>query len=143
MIQRIQTIWLLIATITVFLTLQFSFYSGTLISNNNLHLADNSFHSLTAKDNFLLTVLTSALGAALLINIFLFRYRSVQLKICIIAIIVEGLIIFLYTQELKQFSQGTLDIWAIFHLITLIALILAARGTYKDMRLIKDSNRLR
>ena len=143
MIQRIQTIWLLIATITVFLTLQFSFYSGTLISNNTLHLADNSFHSFIAKDNFLLTVLTSALGSALLINIFLFRYRSVQFKICIIAIIVEGLIIFLYTQELKQFSQGTLDIWAIFHLITLIVLILAARGIYKDMRLIKDSNRLR
>ena len=136
MIQRIQTIWLLIATTTVFLTLQFSFYSGTLIS-------DSSFHSLTAKDNFLLTVLTSALGTALLINIFLFKYRNAQFKICIVAILVECLVLFLYYKQLKLFSNGTYDLWSIFHLVTLIALILAARGIYKDNRLIKDSNRLR
>ena len=143
MIQRVQTIWLLIATIAVFLTLQFSFYSGTLISDNNLHLPGNSFHSFVAKDNFLLMVLTSALGTALLINIFLFKTRNAQLKICIIAIIVECSILFLYTRELKQYSQGNLDIWAIFHLVTLIALIFAARGIYKDNKLIRDSNRLR
>lgn len=136
MIQRIQTVWLLIATISVFLTLQLSFYSGTLLS-------DNSFHSVAAKDYFLLMVLTSALGTALLINIFLFKHRSTQLKICIIAIIAECIIVFVYTRQLNQFSNGSLDIWAIFHLITFIALILAARGIYKDQKLIKDSNRLR
>lgn len=136
MIQRIQTLWLLFATAAVFLTLQFSFYSGTLI-------LDNSFYSFTAKDNFILMVLTSALGTALLINIFLFRYRSVQLKICIIGILVECLIIFLYIKEIKEFSNGSLDIWAILHLVIIVTLILAARGIYKDQRLIKDSNRLR
>ena len=143
MIQRVQTIWLLLATIAVFLTLQFSFYSGTLISDNNLHLPGNSFHSFIAKDNFILMVLTSALGTALLINIFLFKHRSVQLKICIIGIIVECLILFLYSRELSQYTQGTLDIWVIFHLVIILALILAARGIYKDNKLIKDSNRLR
>jgi hypothetical protein len=143
MIQRVQTIWLLLATIAVFLTLQFSFYSGTLIPDNNLHLAANSFHKFVAKDNFLLMVLTSALGTALLINIFLFKNRNAQLKICIIGIIVECAILFLYTRELRQYSEGGLDIWAIFHLVTLIALILAARGIYKDNKLIRDSNRLR
>ena len=136
MLQRVQTIWLLLATIAVFLTLQFSFYSGTLIS-------DNSFHSFSAKNNFLLMVMTSALGTALLINIFLFKHRTVQFKICIIALIIEGLLIFLYTTHLKQFSKGTLDLWAIFHLVTLVTLMLAARGIYKDEQLIKDSNRLR
>jgi hypothetical protein len=136
MIQRVQTIWLLLATIAVFLTLQFSFYSGTLLSNN-------TFYSFSAKDNFVLMVLTSALGTALFINIFLFKHRSLQFKICVIAIIIECLIIFLYTQQLKRFSKGTLDIWAIFHLVTIISLLLAARGIYKDEQLIKDSNRLR
>ena len=143
MIQRVQTIWLLLATVAVFLTLQFSFYSGTLIPVNSLHLPGNSFHSFVAKDNFFLMVLTSALGTALLINIFLFKHRTVQFKICILGIIVECLIIFLYTRELKQYSQGTLDIWTIFHLVTFITLILAARGIYKDEKLVKDSNRLR
>lgn len=143
MIQRVQTIWLLLATIAVFLTLQFTFYSGALVANNSFHLPSNSFHSFVAKDNFLLMVLTSALGTALLINIFLFKHRTIQFKICILAILVECLIIFLYTRELKQYSQGNLDIWAIFHLVILITLMLAARGIYKDERLVKDSNRLR
>jgi len=136
MIQRVQTIWLLLATIAVFLTLQFSFYSGTLAASNN-------FYSFTAKDNFLLMVLTSALGTTLLINIFLFKHRSLQFKICIIALVVECLIIFLYINQIKEFSKGTLDLWAIFHLVTFITLILAARGIYKDQKLIRDSSRLR
>ncbi len=143
MLQRVQTIWLFLATIAVFLTLQFSFYSGTLITNNSFHVPGNTFHSFVAKDNFILMVMTSALGTALLINIFLYKHRTVQFKICIIAMIIEGLIVFFYTTHLKQFSKGTLDIWAIFHLITLITLMLAARGIYKDEQLIKDSNRLR
>ena len=136
MIQRIQTIWMFIAAVAVFLTLQFSFFSGTLIS-------DNSFSSFRAKDNFILMVLTSALGTAILINIFLFKHRSLQFKICIIAILAECLIIFLYLKQSKQFSKWTYDLWAIFHLVIFIALTLAMRGIYKDNKLIKDSNRLR
>ena len=136
MIQRIQTIWMFIAAVAVFITLQFAFFSGTLIS-------DNSFYSFTAKDNFILMVLTSALGTAILINIFLFKHRSVQFKICIIALLTECLIVFLYIKQTKQFSNWTYDLWAIFHLVIFIALILAMRGIYKDNKLIKDSNRLR
>ena len=136
MIQRVQTLWLLLAAIAVFLTLKFSFYSGTLIK-------DNSFHSLVATDNFLLMVLTSALGTAILVNIFLFKHRVVQFKISIIAIAVECLLIFLYLRQLKNYSNGTFDLWSIFHLVILVSLVLAAIGMYKDERLIKDSNRLR
>jgi len=141
MIQRVQTIWLLIASIAVFLTLKFAFYSGTLL--NGTLVSQNSFHSLVATDNFILMVLTCALGSALLINIFLFKHRTLQFRICIIAILLEFLILFFYYRQTKLYANGTLDIWAIFHLITIIALILAARGIYKDEKLIKDSNRLR
>src|SRR5687768_4403461 len=130
MIQRVQTIWMFIAAAAVFLTLQFSFFSGTLIS-------DNSFYSFTAKDDFILMVLTSALGTAILINIFLFKHRSVQFKICLIALLAECLIVFLYLKQSKQFSNWTLDLWAVFHLVIFIALILAMRGIYKDNKLIK------
>ncbi|MEJ7672281.1 MAG: DUF4293 domain-containing protein [Chitinophagaceae bacterium] len=141
MIQRVQTIWLLLAAIAMFLTLKFSFYSGTLL--NGTLVSQNSFHSLVATDNFILMVLTCALGSALIINIFLFKHRTLQFRICIIAILLEFLILFLYYRQTKFYSNGTLDIWAIFHLVTIIALILAARGIYKDEKLIKDSNRLR
>ncbi len=136
MIQRVQTIWLFLAAITIFLTLELSFYSGTLIS-------DNSFYALDAKDHFLLMVLTSALGSAVLINIFLFKHRKVQFRISLMAVIAECLIIYLYLRKLDLFSNGEYDIWAIFHLLTIIFLCMAARGVYKDEKLIKDSNRLR
>ncbi|HEV8080309.1 MAG TPA: DUF4293 domain-containing protein [Chitinophagaceae bacterium] len=136
MIQRVQTIWMLLAAIAIFLTLKFSFYSGTLIT-------DNSAHFLKATDNFILMVLTSALGTIVFINIFLFKHRTLQFRICIIAILVECLILFLYYRQVKLYSQGVLSWSAIIHLVIIIALILAARGIYKDEKLIKDSNRLR
>ncbi len=136
MIQRVQTIWMILAAIAIFLTLKLSFYSGTL-------LTDNSFDSLIATDNFILMVLTCALGSALVINIFLFKHRTLQFRICIIAILTELLLLFLYYRQTKLYSNGSLDLWAIFHLVTIIALIFAARGIYKDEKLIKDSNRLR
>ena len=142
MIQRIQTLWMLLAATAVFLTLKFSFYSGTLLNTGTL-VSNNLFDSLVATDNFIIMVLTSALGAALVINIFLFKHRKLQFKICIIALLLELLILFLYYRQTKLYVKGTLDLWAIFHLIVIIALILAAKGIYKDEKLIKDSNRLR
>ncbi|MDQ6758205.1 MAG: DUF4293 domain-containing protein [Bacteroidota bacterium] len=142
MIQRVQTLWLLIAAIAVFLTLKFSFYSGTL-TNTGTIITKDLFHSMAASDNFFIMVLTSALGCALMINIFLFKHRMLQFRICIMAILLEMLILFLYYRQTKLYNNGTLDIWAIFHVIAVIALILAARGIYKDERLIKESNRLR
>jgi len=136
MIQRVQTIWMILAAIAIFLTLKLPFYSGTL-------LTDKSFDSLIATDNFILMVLTCALGSALVINIFLFKHRTLQFRICIIAILTELLLLFLYYRQTKLYSNGSLDLWAIFHLVTIIALIFAARGIYKDEKLIKDSNRLR
>ena len=142
MIQRVQTLWMLLAAIFVFLTLKFSFYSGTLLNGSPL-VKINLFHSMIATDNFIIMVLTCALGTALIINIFLFKHRVLQFRISIIAILLEVLLLFLYYRQTKLYSNGTLDIWAIFHLFTIIALILAAVGIYKDEKLIKDSNRLR
>ncbi len=137
MIQRVQTIWMILAAIAVFLTLQFPFYSGTLA-------ADNSYYILNATNhNFLLLILTSALGTGIVIDIFLYKTRKIQMRIIIIAILLECLIIFLYFRQLSQFSSGNFALWSVFHLLILIFLILAAKGIYKDSKLIKESNRLR
>lgn len=136
MIQRVQTIWKLLAAAAAFLTLKLSFYSGTLA-------ADNSFHSVVAMDHFGLMILTIALGTTMFVNIFLFKHRVIQLRICIFALIAECLLIFLYLQQIKNYSKGNFDLWCALHLFILIFIILAARGIYKDEKLIKDSNRLR
>ena len=136
MIQRVQTIWMTLAAVAVFLTLKFSFYSGTLI-------ADNSYHTLMATDSFFLLILTSALGTCILINIFLFKQRSIQFRIIILALLVEGIIIFLYIRQTAKFSTGTFGLWSGLHLLIILFLIFAAKGIYNDSKLIKESNRLR
>jgi peptidoglycan/LPS O-acetylase OafA/YrhL len=136
MLQRIQTIWMVLAAMAVFLTLKFLFYSGTLI-------ADNSYHALLATDNFLILILTSALGTGIIINLFLYKNRKIQMRIIIIAILLEFLIIFLYIRQTKNYSAGNYSLWSALHILIFLFLIFAAQGIYKDSKLIRDSNRLR
>ncbi|HET7115424.1 MAG TPA: DUF4293 family protein [Hanamia sp.] len=148
MIQRVQTLWMLLAAVAVFLTIKFSFYSGTLILENTADAVttlatDGAYHVLRATDNFIILILTSALGTGIIINIFLFKHRSIQMRIIIIAILTECLIIYLYIRQTNKYSQGNFSIWSALHLLIIIFLILAAKGVYKDSKLIKDSNRLR
>jgi hypothetical protein len=148
MIQRVQTLWMILAAIAVFLTIKFSFYSGTLVLQNTVdtmtNLAtDGSYHLVKATDNFLILILTSALGTGIIINIFLFKHRSIQIRIIIAAILVECLIVFLYIRETNNYSQGNFNVWSILHILIIVFLILAAKGIYNDSKLIKESNRLR
>lgn len=136
MIQRAQTLWMILAAIAVFLTIKFSFYSGILT-------IDNSPHVLMAADNFFLLILTSALGTGIIINIFLFKQRSVQIRIIIVAILAECLIIYLYIREIQKYSTGQFTLSSALHILIIIFLIMASRGIYKDSKLIKESNRLR
>jgi peptidoglycan/LPS O-acetylase OafA/YrhL len=148
MIQRVQTLWMILAAIAVFLTIKFSFYSGTLLLQNTAdamtNLAtDGSYHLVKATDNFLILILTSALGTGIIIDIFLFKHRSIQIRIIIAAILVECLIVFLYIRETNHYSQGNFNVWSILHILIILFLILAAKGIYNDSKLIKESNRLR
>ncbi len=148
MIQRVQTLWMILAAILAFLTIKFSFYSGTLVLDNTANAVtslatDGSYHVLRATDSFLILILTSALGTGIIINIFLFKQRSVQMRITLVAILLEFLIVFLYIRETNKYSQGNFNIWSALHIFIVLFLIFAAKGIYKDSKLIKDSNRLR
>jgi peptidoglycan/LPS O-acetylase OafA/YrhL len=136
MIQRIQSVWLLLASIVSFLTLKVSFYSGT-------YLPDNLYHQLNGTENMTLMIPTIALGVLTLITIFLFKNRITQLWLCIVGILLDVLLVFLYFQTTKDFTRGDYAFTAVLHVIIIAALVLAARGINKDEKLIKDSNRLR
>ncbi|HEY5462874.1 MAG TPA: DUF4293 family protein [Hanamia sp.] len=148
MIQRVQTLWMILAAIAVFLTIKFSFYSGTLVLETTpgavtALATDGSYHLLKATDNFLILILTSALGTGIIINIFLFKHRSIQMRIILIAILAECLIVYLYIRETNKYSQGNFNIWSALHILIIVFLVFAAKGIYKDSKLIKESNRLR
>lgn len=136
MIQRIQSVWLLIASVVTFLTLKVSFYSGT-------YLPDNLYHQLNGTQNLPLMIATIGLGVLTLITIFLFKNRVTQLWLCIVAVLLDVVLLFLYYRETSNFTRGDYAFTAVVHIIIIVALVLAARGINKDEKLIKDSNRLR
>lgn len=136
MIQRVQTIWMILAAIAVFLTIKFSFYMG-------LTTIGNSPHTIMATDNFFLLILTSALGTIIIINIFLFKQRKIQFRIILLAILTECIIIFIYIKETNKLSSGNFTLSSALHPLIILFLILAAKGIYHDSKLIKESNRLR
>ena len=137
MIQRIQSIWLFLAAVCVFLTLKFSTYVGT-----NKDLIPSSF--LNGIATLPLIFVTLAIGILTLITIFLYKNRKLQLRLTILAVLLEAGLVFLYYNEIQTFiGKGTFSIYAILHVGVVVFLILAARGINSDNKLIKDSNRLR
>lgn len=136
MIQRIQSIWLLLASACAFLTLKFSFYSGT-------YAADNAYHEVNGGENFLLMLTTCLIGTLALLTIFLYKNRKLQLRLCIVGILLTAVLIVLYLREMKDFLKGDPNLWALLPAGAVVFFFLAARGINKDEKMVKDSDRLR
>lgn len=136
MIQRIQSLWLLLAAACSFAGFSFSFYSGTRAN-------DILFHELNASSTMLLMAGTIAVGGLALTTLFLFKNRTLQLRLCILGMLLESVLIFLYYLETLNFTKGTYSLTAILHGVVLLAFVLAANGIRKDSKLVKDSDRLR
>ena len=136
MIQRIQSIWLLLAAACAFAGFKLSYYSG-------LKINDATLQQLNALSTMLLMLTTITVGVLALLTIFSYKNRSLQLKLCLLGIVLEAVLIFLYYREVNTFIQGTYSLAALLHSIIILAFVLAARGINKDEKLIKTSNRLR
>ena len=136
MIQRIQSVWLFLASVLAFLMLKLSFYTGT-------HLPDNQYDQLTGTDTMSLMIATIGLGLLTFITIFLYKTRKVQLRLVIVALLLELLLIFLFYRETQNFSQGAFSITAALHVFIIAGLFLAARGIRKDEKLVRSTDRLR
>lgn len=141
MIQRIQSVWLLLAALAALLTLKFSFFSG-----NKMDTADplaKKWVELTGVNNFLILILTVAVVVISLIIIFLYKNRPLQLRLTVLNILLSLLCLYLYYRETTKFTEGNLDLTAVIAFIIPIFLGLAMRGIYKDEKLIKNADRLR
>jgi hypothetical protein len=136
MIQRIQSVWLLLVTIFAFLTFKLPFYIGTNASNI-------ASFELTAKGTLLLTIVTSLVATVAFVAIFFFNKRMLQVRLSALGVLLELLVLFLYYREIKTFTSGALALWSILHFAILLFFFLAAKGISKDEKLVKDSDRLR
>ncbi len=136
MIQRAQTLWLLAASICGFISLRTTFFNGT-------------GGPFTGTTNIIVLILTVICATISLVDIFLFKNRKLQLRIAIINALISALVIFLYFNAVsKLVPPGTtlvagLSILSILVLVIPIFLLFAARGIYKDEKLVKSVNRLR
>lgn len=134
MIQRIQTIWLLLASVCVFLTLKFATYAAD----------KNGVHLINGTENTKLLFATIATGIVPLFAVFLYKKRKQQLLLTLLGIVLQLVLGYLYYKEIQLYvGTGSVSFTAILHILTLVFLLLAAKGIRADEKLIKDSNRLR
>ena len=138
MLQRIQTLWLLLASICAFLTVRFPFYSGTKTEGGV-----SQPETLVAGTNFFLLVGTVAVALLSLITIFLYKNRKLQFRLCLLALLLQIGCIALYFSLASSLSNGVMALWSLFSFAVPLLLILAARGIYRDQKLIKSADRLR
>ena len=138
MIQRKQTLWLLLAAVCGFLSFKLPFYSGATV-------AEPLSHQLNASSTFLLTVITAVVSVLALIIIFLFKKRVLQLRLCILGILIEALLIFFYYREIQNFipKTGTFALTAILQIAIIFFFFIAAKAINSDEKMVKESDRLR
>ncbi len=140
MLQRLQTVWLLVAALCAFLTIKLAFFSG------NIALTEGqpaTYQSLTATFNIVILIITIAIISAVVVTIFLYKNRVVQLRLVIVEILLSLLNIFLYYKQTLRFTQGSFSLTAILSILVPVFLFMAARGINRDQKLIKSLNRLR
>jgi hypothetical protein len=139
MLQRFQTIWLLLAAIFAFLTFKLPFYSGSKIIKDVIQPDVR----LDAASQVLILVLTGAVILCCFIAVFLFKNRKRQLTLTVINFILSIILLVLYFLQIQKFQTGIISLSCLFTLAIPIFLFLAARGIWKDEKLIKSLDRLR
>lgn len=138
MIQRVQSVWLLLATVFDAMTFRFPFYSGDWMEDTVPAVVD-----LNAQTTIWFTILSVIAGALGLATIFLFRNRKLQLRLIYLGILLTIVLLTLYFLEIGDFYSGNIALWAVFYFAILISFLLAARGVRSDEKLVRSMDRLR
>lgn len=153
MIQRIQTVFLFIAAILILLIIFFP-YAEVLVGDGIIYsfkvygifLPDNGDELITSTLPLLILPIISTL--IIFIAIFLFKKRLLQLRLCLISIIlllgIYGLGAF-YIYKLSSEYDTTISYSfpIIIPLISAILIFMAMRAIKKDELLIKSLDRVR
>lgn len=148
MIQRIQSIWFLLAAITI-LCLLFVPIMGV-VSSAGYHTLYGSGLKTTGAEgsatNIPLLISTVFAGLISLVNIFNFRNRKLQIRIAllnIILILALSVWFFQIVNGINGATQLDLEPGIYLSLVAIIFTLLAIRGIKKDEKLIRSADRLR
>lgn len=141
MIQRKQTIWLLLAALCAFLITRIPLYVGKLVGE-----VINEFSATESLLLFALAIVMALLG---LINIFLFKNRPLQFRLSLLGLLLSAVFIALEVWQIDVFKEdngllaGSYYWGALLPIATGIFFMLAAIYIKKDEKLIKSADRFR
>jgi hypothetical protein len=141
MIQRIQSVWLLIVALAAFATYTLTLYVG--------QLPDGTQRSFLLADDFLLVIVIILLGILAIICLFLFKKRKLQFRLSVFGVIFSIVFLFLEYIKVETFKtdnkivSGQYQVGALLPIAMVIFFFLAAKGIYKDEKLVKSLDRLR
>ena len=136
MIQRIQSVWFLLASTCAFLSLKMPFYIGT----TKEHVPS---YQLMGMENFYLMLLTIVIGTLAFVTIFLFKKRRIQIRLSVLGIMLELLLILFYYLKVRTYLDGAYALSALLQSCVIFFFFLALRGIGKDIKIVKHSDRLR
>ena len=155
MIQRIQTIYLFLASIALFALFLFPVITNLIINGNPDSIMANGIYEIvgglrTKTTPFtLLSIVTVAVALLPLIAVFTYKNRSMQKNYCYIVIVLIIGYSFYMTETIKAVAEGTdirpenFSLGAILPSIAIVLMIFAIKGITKDEKLIKSADRLR
>ena len=143
MIQRIQSVWLLLAALCAALTFKLPFYTGNKLTTPKVTPQVQAYEKLLASSNFLLLIFTATLTVGAVIIIFLYKNRKQQMWLTVAASALGIINLIIYFSELKKFVSGNMSLTAILSFAIPILLMFAVNGIYKDEKLVKSLDRLR
>ncbi|RYZ16604.1 MAG: DUF4293 family protein [Chitinophagaceae bacterium] len=139
MLQRIQSIWLLLAGAFAATTFRFPFYSGVLKPEATALAGPE----LNAQAILWLTILTAIICGLAFVTIFLYGNRKMQLRFSIIGLFLSIGLLALYFLQLGNFTSGVMALSCMFYFAIPICWFLAIRGIVRDEKLIRSMDRLR
>ncbi|MBK6938072.1 MAG: DUF4293 domain-containing protein [Chitinophagaceae bacterium] len=139
MIQRKQTLWLLLATVAAVLTFMFPFATGEELIKENMK--QNT--EITAGSNFFTLILSIVTIGISAISIFMFKDRKLQLRLCLFGLLIAISILVLYVLEMNKLVTSTPALWAILPVVIIVCYFFAFRGIRSDEKLVKSLDKLR
>lgn len=141
MIQRMQTLWMLLGTIAAALIWIVPIFGG--------QSADGAAWIFSIRENLLIMFLVSLAVMVPFINIFLFKSRSTQKKLVIVNMFLAAAILaseyFFVAAFKKEFGvvQGNWQLSAVLPFFILIFMAFAYRGIRHDEKLLSSADRMR
>jgi len=145
MIQRIQTLYLLLASAAGVGTWFFNLWRARLVNN--------TYEYFNGLSSYLYFILMMVIVGLAFVCIFLFRKRKLQFRLTLLNILLAIGVVALQYLKIKEeaeklqsqqlLSSATYLPPAFLPVLIIIFLFLAARGIYKDERLVRSLDRLR